>query len=201
MNLLLAPVEIPLKIAGRVARLGLTLAEGLVERALGNDGPPAPPPSPPRRAESNGNGASATAAPPRPKPPAPPKPKPAATKPKPAAPRAKAAPPPPPQAAERNVPHTPPDGTRADTVPTGATPASPTAPADEDDIVYSAGPERDAGAQIHVEAPFEDYDTLSAQQLVARLKTADDATKAAVALYENQGRKRKSVLAAAGLTV
>jgi outer membrane biosynthesis protein TonB len=213
MKLLLAPVQIPLKVAGRAARLGLQAAEGLVERVVGQEAPPAPPARPAPAPAAGGNGASAAPAPPKPKPgPAAETPKPArpATRPKPKpaakprpknAPRAKAAPPPPPEAAPQNVPHDPPDGTRVDRVPTGGTPVSPTAPADEDDVVYSAGPERDVAATIHVEAPFDDYDKLSAQDLVARLRTADDATKAAVALYEGSSRKRKSVLAAAGMEV
>jgi hypothetical protein len=52
-------------------------------------------------------------------------------------------------------------------------------------------------AQIHVDAPWAGYDEMKAADVVDRLKAADDAQKAVVRLYEQQHKKRKSVLNAA----
>ena len=68
----------------------------------------------------------------------------------------------------------------------------------EAEEVASFGPEADAGATITVAAPWSGYDKMGAQDVVERVRDADDATKAAVVLYESQGRNRKTVLAAAG---
>ncbi|WP_205699174.1 hypothetical protein [Conexibacter sp. SYSU D00693] len=64
--------------------------------------------------------------------------------------------------------------------------------------VASFGPEDDAGPSITVDAPWPDYDGMSASAVVARVRDADDATKAAVLLYERQGKGRKTVITAAG---
>jgi hypothetical protein len=68
----------------------------------------------------------------------------------------------------------------------------------EPELAYEAGPADDPGASIHVDAPWEDYDRLRAADIVARLRSADDATRAVVRLYEQQGKARSSVLAATG---
>ena len=68
----------------------------------------------------------------------------------------------------------------------------------EAEEVASFGPEADAGATVTVAAPWSDYDDMGAQDVVERVRDADDTTKAAVVLYESQGRNRKTVLAAAG---
>jgi hypothetical protein len=65
-------------------------------------------------------------------------------------------------------------------------------------IAYEAGPADDVGAAIHVEAPWEGYDQMKAAEVVSRLRSANDATRAVARLYERQGKARASVLAAAG---
>jgi hypothetical protein len=65
-------------------------------------------------------------------------------------------------------------------------------------IAYEAGPADDVGAAIHVEAPWEGYDQMKAAEIVKRLRSANDATRAVARLYERQGKARASVLAAAG---
>jgi outer membrane biosynthesis protein TonB len=65
-------------------------------------------------------------------------------------------------------------------------------------IAYEAGPAEDVGAAIHVEAPWEGYDQMKAAEIVKRLRSANDATRAVARLYERQGKARASVLAAAG---
>jgi hypothetical protein len=69
---------------------------------------------------------------------------------------------------------------------------------EEAEVVYEAGPADDVGAAIHVDAPWEGYDKMRAADIVARLRTANDATRAVVRLYEQQGKARSSVLAATG---
>jgi hypothetical protein len=63
-------------------------------------------------------------------------------------------------------------------------------------LAYEAGPADDVGAEVHVDAPWEGYDQMRAADIVTRLKRADDATRAVVRLYEQQGKARSSVLAA-----
>jgi hypothetical protein len=65
-------------------------------------------------------------------------------------------------------------------------------------LAYEAGPAEDVGAAIHVEAPWEGYDQMKAAEIVKRLRSANDATRAVARLYERQGKARSSVLAAAG---
>jgi hypothetical protein len=65
-------------------------------------------------------------------------------------------------------------------------------------VAYEAGPADDVGAAIHVEAPWEGYDQMKAAEIVKRLRSANDATRAVARLYERQGKARSSVLAAAG---
>ena len=82
-----------------------------------------------------------------------------------------------------------------------AAPAPPPAPAHVDreaELAYEAGPANDVGAEVHVGAPWEGYDQMRAADIVTRLKSADDATRAVVRLYEQQGKARSSVLAATG---
>jgi len=66
----------------------------------------------------------------------------------------------------------------------------------EPTLSYESGPAEDVGPTVHVEAPWEGYDRMRATQIVARLRSADAATKAIVRLYEQQGKARSSVLAA-----
>jgi hypothetical protein len=65
-------------------------------------------------------------------------------------------------------------------------------------LIYEAGPAEDVGATVHVEAPWDGYDRMRATEIVARLRSADAATRAVVRLYERQGKARSSVLAASG---
>ena len=62
--------------------------------------------------------------------------------------------------------------------------------------VASVGPAADPHATIEVAAPWDDYDRLPASQVIERLRGADAAVKAAVALYEAQHKGRSTVLAA-----
>jgi len=55
-----------------------------------------------------------------------------------------------------------------------------------------------ADPTVHVGAPWEGYDRMRAADIVARLRSADAATRAVVRLYEQQGKARSSVLAATG---
>jgi hypothetical protein len=89
-----------------------------------------------------------------------------------------------------------------------ATPIDFDAPGDEElapphvdsepTLTYEAGPAKDVGATVHVDAPWEGYDRMRATDIVARLRSADPATRAVVRLYEQHGKARSSVLAAAG---
>ena len=63
-------------------------------------------------------------------------------------------------------------------------------------LAYEAGPSDDVGAEVHVDAPWDGYDRMRAADIVARLRSADAATRAVVRLYEQQGKARSSVLAA-----
>jgi hypothetical protein len=53
------------------------------------------------------------------------------------------------------------------------------------------------GPTVHVAPPWDGYDGMTAQQIVARLKQADDAEAAVVALYEASHKNRATVVAAA----
>ena len=89
-----------------------------------------------------------------------------------------------------------------------ATPIDFDAPSDEElapphvdsepTLSYEAGPAEDVGPTVHVGAPWEGYDRMRAADIVARLRSADAATRAVVRLYEQQGKARSSVLAATG---
>jgi hypothetical protein len=52
------------------------------------------------------------------------------------------------------------------------------------------------GPEITVDEPWPGYGTMRAADVVERLRAADAATKAIVRLYEQQHRKRRSVIAA-----
>jgi hypothetical protein len=86
--------------------------------------------------------------------------------------------------------------------PTPPTPLRPIGDAghvDQDaELVESFGPADDAGATITVDEPWDGYAALPAAAIVARLRAADPATKAVVALYERGHKKRATVLRAAG---
>jgi ferritin-like metal-binding protein YciE len=56
----------------------------------------------------------------------------------------------------------------------------------------------DPGAEVRVDAPWDGYDQMKATDVVARVRDADDATRAMVRLYESTNKGRKSVLDATG---
>jgi hypothetical protein len=60
----------------------------------------------------------------------------------------------------------------------------------------TAGPARSAGPEIHVEAPWEGYDAMALDEVLARLEGADATTVAAVRLYEGQHESRQAILLA-----
>jgi|SRR4051794_35468426 len=64
-----------------------------------------------------------------------------------------------------------------------------------DTLVESEGA-ADPGAQLRVDEPWPGYGQMRAPDVVDRLRAADPATKAIVRLYEQQHRKRSTVLAA-----
>lgn len=59
------------------------------------------------------------------------------------------------------------------------------------------GAEEGAGAEVHIEPPWEGYTRMSAKQIVDRLLVASPAELAAVQLYESSHRNRQTVLNAA----
>jgi hypothetical protein len=70
-----------------------------------------------------------------------------------------------------------------------------------DDVVESFGPSADVGdvgGTITVEEPWSGYASQPATAIVARLRKADPATKAVVALYERGHKNRATVLKATG---
>ena len=64
--------------------------------------------------------------------------------------------------------------------------------------VAEEGAEDGAGAELHVEAPWDGYDRMTAADIRDRLTAASAAEAAAVELYESAGKSRSSVLDAAG---
>jgi hypothetical protein len=89
--------------------------------------------------------------------------------------------------------------------PTPPTPLRPIGDAGhvevETEVVESFGPSADVGdvgGTITVEEPWSGYASQPATAIVARLRTADPATKAVVALYERGHKNRATVLKATG---
>jgi hypothetical protein len=60
----------------------------------------------------------------------------------------------------------------------------------------SAGPARGAGPQVHVDAPWEGYDAMPLDQVLARLADADETLLAVVRMYESTHENRQAVLLA-----
>ncbi len=67
---------------------------------------------------------------------------------------------------------------------------------DADVLVESFGPADDVGATITVDEPWDGYARQPATAIVARLRGADPATKAVVALYERVHKGRATILRA-----
>ena len=55
-----------------------------------------------------------------------------------------------------------------------------------------------SGSALAVQAPWEDYDAQPAAEIVKRVRTGDEATKAVVLLYERGHKARESIIRAAG---
>jgi hypothetical protein len=68
----------------------------------------------------------------------------------------------------------------------------------EDDVVAEAGPEREPGAEIHVDEPWAGYDAMALDEVLARLEDASEAEVAIVRLYERRHENRQAVLLATG---
>ena len=60
--------------------------------------------------------------------------------------------------------------------------------------VAEEGAAEGAGAELHVDAPWEGYDQMTAADICVRLAAATPAQAAAVELYESSGKKRRTVL-------
>jgi len=56
------------------------------------------------------------------------------------------------------------------------------------------GAEQGAGAEVHVDPPWDGYERMTAKQVITRLETADQAEAAAIALYEGNNRRRRTVM-------
>jgi hypothetical protein len=63
----------------------------------------------------------------------------------------------------------------------------------------SAGPAADAGPEVRIDAPWEGYDAMALDEVLARLEGADPALVAAVRLYESRHESRQAILLATGL--
>ena len=63
--------------------------------------------------------------------------------------------------------------------------------------VAEEGAEDGAGAELHVDEPWDAYDEMTAAEIRDRLAAADPALAAAVSLYETTHKSRRTVLAAA----
>jgi hypothetical protein len=193
-------------------RLPFLLLELLLRRVFGHDHDdgedgatfmPADVPAPPRQAPSTGAGAAG-----------PPPPTAAEAIARREAREAAAAPPPPPAPTPAPVPDSEPQAAPAPPAPGPAAraprPRRPAADAvsnlravsdnghveTESTLVESFGAPGDVGSAITVDAPWDGYDGMAAAAVIARVRGADDATKAVVRMYEQQHKKRATVLRA-----
>lgn len=66
---------------------------------------------------------------------------------------------------------------------------------DAPELVETEGAGR-PGAELHVDPPWDGYERMTAADIVDRLVVADAAERAVVRLYEQQHKRRKSILAA-----
>ena len=64
--------------------------------------------------------------------------------------------------------------------------------------VAEEGAEDGAGPELHIEAPWDGYDKMTAADIRDRLSAATAVEAAAVELYESTHKKRRSVIDAAG---
>lgn len=56
------------------------------------------------------------------------------------------------------------------------------------------GAEEGAGAEVHIDEPWDGYGRMSAKEIVSRLGESSPAELAAVQLYENSQRQRQTIL-------
>ena len=68
---------------------------------------------------------------------------------------------------------------------------------EEAEQVASFGPSDDPGSTIQVQPPWPSYDEHSASEVIKRVRSGDEATRAVVLLYERTHKARRSVIAAA----
>src|SRR5215218_7993748 len=68
---------------------------------------------------------------------------------------------------------------------------------EEAEQVASFGPGEDPGSTVEVHAPWPGYDEHSAAEVIKRVRSGDEATRAVVLLYERTHKARRSVIAAA----
>ena len=96
-----------------------------------------------------------------------------------------------------------PSAARQRTRPTPVRPVEPPPPpapahvSEEAEQVASFGPSADPGSTIEVQAPWPGYDGHSAAEVIKRVRSGDEATRAVGLLYERTHKARKSVIAAA----
>jgi hypothetical protein len=84
--------------------------------------------------------------------------------------------------------------------PDGAPTSAPVHVSEEPELVEEfaePGAEQGAGAELHVDPPWDDYDRMNAKQVISRIASADAALLAAVQLYEGTHRRRQTILNAA----
>jgi len=94
-------------------------------------------------------------------------------------------------AARDHEPPSPPPG------PSSSPPAEPVHVSEEPVLVQEyaePGAEHGAGAEVHVDAPWDGYEQLNAKQVISRLAGASAAELAAVQLYESSHRRRQTIL-------
>jgi hypothetical protein len=118
-------------------------------------------------------------------------------------------PPPPPAPTGRNGQAPPPVDVEPPAPPVRPVRDAPPAVPDElipdhvdEDVVLVAevaeeGAEDGAGAELHVDEPWDAYDEMTAPQIRDRLSAADPALAAAVNLYETTHKSRRTVIEAA----
>ncbi len=63
--------------------------------------------------------------------------------------------------------------------------------------VAEEGAEDGAGAELHVDEPWDAYDEMTAAEIRDRLAAADSGLAAAVTLYETTHKSRRTVIEAA----
>jgi hypothetical protein len=66
------------------------------------------------------------------------------------------------------------------------------------ETVASFGPADDPSPAIEVQAPWSGYDSQPAAEVIKRIRSGDEATRAVALLYERGHKGRKSVIRAAG---